>query len=57
MERNAENILGLLNDKRPSETSKAGPTERCAVSKLLDLYMNIELAHLIPQSMEGQQSL
>ena len=55
-ERNATNILELLNDKRNWETSNAGPVERYSVSKLFDLYINIELAGLIP-STDGEPTV
>ena len=47
-ERNAENTLETLNDKKTWEESKAGVSERYAVSKLFDLYVSIELAGLAP---------
>ena len=47
-ERNAKIILETLNDKKTWEESKAGVSERYAVSKLFDLYVSIELAGLAP---------
>lgn len=47
-ERNADNVLQALNDKKTWEESKAGVSERYAVSKLFDLHVSIELAGLVP---------
>jgi hypothetical protein len=47
-ERSAEGILGEFTKKGIWEESTAGPSERHRVSKLLDLYVAIELARLIP---------
>lgn len=48
-ERYAPNILEALNDKTHWESSQAagGPVERYAVSKLLDVYITIELAKIV----------
>lgn len=48
-ERDARNILEVLNNKeRWEESSKKEPVERYAVTKLFDLYIANELAHLTP---------
>lgn len=47
-ERTSENILQELNKKDAWEKSTAGPAERYSLTKLLDLYVAIELARLTP---------
>jgi hypothetical protein len=47
-ERKGENILKSLNDKTQWENSKTPVTERYAVSKLLNLYVTLELARHTP---------
>ncbi|TVY83058.1 Short chain dehydrogenase sol3 [Lachnellula suecica] len=48
-ERKSENILAALNDRGIWEKSmKAGPAERYGTSKLLNLYVALELARVTP---------
>lgn len=48
-ERKSENVLAAMNDRRAWEKSmEAGPAERYATSKLLNLYVALELACVTP---------
>ncbi|RAH41842.1 putative short-chain dehydrogenase [Aspergillus brunneoviolaceus CBS 621.78] len=51
LERYQENTLAALNDRTQWERSAAanGPAERYVVSKLLDVYVMLELAEMVPQ--------
>lgn len=55
-ERDAENILTSLNDRKVFEESNPSASERYAVSKLLNLYMSMEIADLVP-SINGEPAV
>ncbi|KAL4779550.1 hypothetical protein BJX76DRAFT_340375 [Aspergillus varians] len=54
-ERDSENILSALNDYDAWKRSQGigGPVERYSVSKLLDIFITIELARLVPRDGRG----
>ncbi|KAL3452062.1 NAD(P)-binding protein [Aspergillus insuetus] len=58
-ERDSENILTALNDQATwaKSLSLAGPTERYAITKLLDVYITSEIAHLVPRDEDGEPSV
>ncbi|KAL2853592.1 hypothetical protein BJX68DRAFT_265060 [Aspergillus pseudodeflectus] len=58
-ERDSENILAALNDHETWVKSQglAGPTERYAVTKLLDIYITREIARLVPRGENGDPAV
>ncbi|KAJ5097479.1 hypothetical protein N7456_008200 [Penicillium angulare] len=53
-ERNATSILSALNNKEQWKASQtAGPTERYGVTKLMDIFIAMELARLVPCDESG----
>ncbi|PKX88897.1 putative short-chain dehydrogenase [Aspergillus novofumigatus IBT 16806] len=54
-ERNEQHILATLNDEQQWKTSQAagGATERYGVTKLMDLFIAIEIARLVPRDESG----
>jgi NAD(P)-dependent dehydrogenase (short-subunit alcohol dehydrogenase family) len=58
-ERDSENILKALNNRDTWAKSQklAGPTERYAVTKLLDIYITREIARLVPLDEHGEPSV
>jgi NAD(P)-dependent dehydrogenase (short-subunit alcohol dehydrogenase family) len=58
-ERDSESILKALNNRDIWAKSQklAGPTERYAVTKLLDIYITREIARLVPRDEHGEPSV
>lgn len=54
-ERNGDKILSVLNDEGQWKKSQAagGATERYGVTKLMDMYIMRQIAHLVPRDAQG----